>query len=100
MHPEQLLKIFPQHLANLQEAQTLLDEAGDISDLSPSDILTFNSWREAFTALYPDSVDSFKREICEDYNMLFSDFTDFYADWLDENFTCYQLSKNKILIIK
>lgn len=100
MHPEQLLKIFPQHLANLQEAQILLDEAGDVSDLSPSDILTFNSWREAFTALYPESVDSFKREVCEDYNMLISDFTDFYADWLDEHFTCYRLSKNKILIIK
>ena len=100
MHPEQLLKTFPQHLDNLQEAQTLLDEAGDISDLSPSDILTFNSWRAAFTALYPDSVDSFKREKCEDYNTLFSDFTDFYAEWLDENFSCYQLGKNKILIIK
>lgn len=101
MKPEQLLKLFPEHLANMQEAETLLKEVdSDFFHLDPSDIMTFDSYRDAFASLYPGDVDSFKREKCEDYNCLFSDYGDFYVDWLEENFQCYWLGGNKILIVK
>lgn len=101
MKPEQLLELFPEHLADLQEAEILLAEAGeDIFTCDPDSVYTFNSYTEAFRELYPGDIDAFKRVKCEDYNCLFSDFSEFYADWLTGKYECYELTTNKILIIE
>jgi hypothetical protein len=100
MTPQHLLDLLPEHLDSIQEAEELLAEAGeDIFSVDPDYVYTFNSYTEAFRELYPGDIDEFKRVKCEDYECLFSDFSEFYEDWLAEKYTCYQLSNNKILII-
>lgn len=100
MTPQHLLDLLSEHLDSIEDAEALLEAVGeDIFNCAPDDVYTFNSYTEAFQNLYPDDIDAFKREKCEDYNCLFSDFSEFYIDWLTEKYHCYELSNNKILII-
>lgn len=101
MKLEQIIGYFPEYLVNPEEVEIILKEFGaDCFDLDPSDVVIYNNYRDAFVDFYPGDIDSFKWEKCEDYNCLFSDYGDFYADWLEANTNCCWLSGNKILIIK
>ena len=113
LNPAQLLAALPGILADEQEAAELLDQLQE--QCKPQGARTFgedifldefeenahiyDSVYEAFRELYDGSIDEFKREKCEDYECCFSDFGDFYADWLDSNYTVYCIGKNKLIIV-
>lgn len=105
--PEQLLAALPDLLDNLEEAAELLeyekqhglpDHIVTTSDLQENSTL-YTSVREAFEELYPDSIDDFKAEKCEDYQLIFTDFSHFYINWLESNCTCIWLSSKKFIIL-
>lgn len=105
--PEQLLAALPDLLDNLDEAANLLEyekEHGLPFDFPTTDDLLENatlytSISSAFEELYPDSIDAFQAEKCEDYEAQFTSFTDFYADWLEGNCSCIWLSRKKLIIL-
>jgi hypothetical protein len=110
--PAQLLAALPHLLDTLEEAADLLDQFKE--EMKPrgfrtteSDIHldefeenahTYSSVSEAFYELYDGSIDEFKRTTCEDYGACISDFGDYYADWLDSNFSVYYIGKKKLII--
>lgn len=111
--PAQLLAALPGFLENEEEAQELLDQLleetkpqgyrtveNDIHlDTFAEDAHTYSSVYEAFRDLYDGSIDEFKRDVCEDYGICTSDFGDYYADWLDSNYTVYYIGKKKLIVI-
>lgn len=111
--PAQLLAALPDLLENEQEAKELLDQfpqpckphgyrkfGEDIYlDEFIENAHKYSSVYEAFRNLFDGDINEFKREKCEDYGICTSDFGDFYADWLSENYTCYYIGKHKILIV-
>lgn len=112
--PAELLAALPVFLANEQEAAELLAQLQEQCKPRPphtfgEDIFLdefeenahiYHSPSEAFRELYGGDIDEFKREKCEDYECCFSDFGDFYADWLDSNYTVYYIGKNKLIILE
>ena len=111
--PAELLAALPGFLENEQEAAELLDQLQEqcnpqgprtwdddiYLDEFEKNAHIYSSKYEAFHELYGGSIDEFKRDVCEDYGICTSDFGDFYADWLAENYNCYYLGKHKILIV-
>ena len=112
--PAQLLAALPGFLANEQEAAELLDQLQEQCKPRPphtfgEDIFLdefeenahiYHSASEAFRELYGGDIGEFKRDTCEDYNACISDFGDYYADWLDSNYTVYYIGKNKLIILE
>lgn len=110
----QLLAALPDLLENEQEAADLLDQLQEqckpkttrplgediFLDEFAENAHIYDSASEAFRELYGGSIDEFKRDTCEDYNSCISDFGDFYADWLDSNYTVYYIGKNKLIILE
>ena len=110
--PAELLAALPGFLENEQEAAELLDQLQE--QCKPQGPRTWDddiyldkfeenahmnsSVNEAFRELYDGSIDEFKREKCEDYEACISDFGDYYADWLDSNYTVYYIGKKKLII--
>lgn len=113
LNPAQLLAALPGFLENEQEAADLLDQlqeqckprppfkfGEDINlDEFKKNARIYDSVYEVFRELYDGSIDEFKREKCEDYECCISDFGDFYADWLDSNYTVYYIGENKLIIL-
>lgn len=112
--PADLLAALPGFLENEQEAAELLDQlqeqckprppfkfGEDINlDEFEENAHIYHSASEAFRELYDGSIDEFKRDTCEDYEACISDFGDYYADWLDSNYTVYYIGKNKLIIVE
>lgn len=112
--PAALLAALPDLLENEQEAADLLEQLQEqckprekhnweesiYLDEFAQSAHTYSSEYEAFHELYEGSIDEFKREKCEDYGCCITDFGDFYADWLDSNFTTYYIGKKKVLIVE
>ena len=102
--PQHLLDILSQHLSNIQEAEELFSLISQEKDdyyfsFAPSSVKSYSTLSEAFEDIYPGSVDNWKREKCEDYQLFFTDFTDLKEDWiLDNDYRLYYLT-NKIIII-
>jgi hypothetical protein len=100
----ELLAHLPNLLSNEDEARMLLQELQENNwedlDEFKEDAIRYDSTEEAFSEQYPGSVDEFKAEKNEDYQCLFSDYTDFYCDWLVENcsFVAY-VNKHNLIIV-
>lgn len=99
---QHLPSLLPGIIDNLEDARTLHEALKDYYSFDFQEFAdratTYSSVSEAFRELYGGSIDEFKRQKCEDYECCFSDFGDFYADWLDSNCNPIYLT-NKILII-
>lgn len=100
----ELLAHLPQLLNNEDEARLLLQELQENNwedlDEFKEDAVRYDSIEEAFSEQYPGSVDEFKAEKTEDYQCLFSDYSDFYCDWLVENlsFVAY-VNKHNLIVV-
>lgn len=97
----------PELFATPEEAEQFLSEINRLEenhhiseDINLDEIRIFRSITEAFRELYDGSIDEFKREKDEDYNCLHSDYTDYYWDWVDENYITIYINDNKILILE
>lgn len=100
----ELLAHLPELLRDEDEARLLLQELQennwDDLDEFKEDAVSYDSAEEAFSEQYPGSVDEFKAVKNEDYQCIFSDYSDFYCDWLVENcsFVAY-LNKHKLIVV-
>lgn len=100
----ELLAHLPHLLNNEDEARLLLQELQENNwvdlDEFKEDAVRYDSIKEAFSEQYPGSVDEFKDEKDEDYHCLFSDYSDFYCDWLVENlpFVAF-VNKHNLIIL-
>ena len=112
--PAGLLAALPDFLENEQEAAELLDQLQEQCKPRPPHTFgddihldefeenahIYHSVSEAFHELYGGSIEEFKRDTCEDYNASISSFSDYYADWLESNYTVYYIGKNKLIIVE
>lgn len=99
--PAQLLAALPDLLENEQEAADLLDQFKEEDiylDEFKENAHIYHSVSEAFHELYGGDIGEFKRDTCETYNACISNFVDYYADWLDSNYTVYYIGKKKLII--
>lgn len=100
----ELLAHLPQLLNNEEEARLLLQELQENNwedlDEFKEDAIRYSNTDEAFRELYPRSVDEFNAEKNEDYQCLFSDYSDFYRDWLVEAcaFVAY-VNKHNLIVV-
>lgn len=103
--PAALLAALPDLLETEAEAAELLgwlqEEKGDTYlDNFAEEAHLYGSVSDAFFELYEGSIEAFKAEKCEDYGISTSSFSDFYADWLNENYDYYPIGKRKIIVLQ